>query len=170
MKIKKTHIEKKPYEFQFQIPQISKEHFSIEICSDVCLFCEGKIEQTIEDQFLLTGKYQTSFTTICHCCLSDFTRQSKQNFQISLVPQAIFEKQVANGDSLNVDCYQTEEIVLDGYFQTQFLIDIPFVIKCQKNCKGICSRCGINLNKKSCLCSKVTAPNAFATYFQNKKQ
>lgn len=170
MKIKKTHIENQPFVFQFQIPQVAKEKFSIELSRHVKLFCEGSIEKSSQDQFSLKGNYHSCLDTSCHFCLENFLYDASGNFQILLLPKNIFECQSIDSSSLDVDCYTGEEIVLGDYFETQFLLDIPFILKCQTDCKGVCVNCGVNLNKNSCICSQKEQYHPFAEYFQQKKK
>ena len=39
--------------------------------------------------------------------------------------------------------------------QAALLVDLPLVPLCVDDCKGLCPRCGANLNEGSCACDSV---------------
>lgn len=43
---------------------------------------------------------------------------------------------------------------LASFLWEQFILAMPVQILCSKDCKGLCSNCGANLNHESCNCSK----------------
>jgi uncharacterized protein len=44
----------------------------------------------------------------------------------------------------------------------EILLHIPGFAVCSADCKGICPRCGVNLNKGSCTCEKEEGPNPWS--------
>ena len=40
----------------------------------------------------------------------------------------------------------------DVFMKSEILINLPFKVLCKEDCRGICKRCGINLNYGSCDC------------------
>ncbi len=46
--------------------------------------------------------------------------------------------------------------------EEQVLISIPEKKLCSTSCKGLCQRCGVNLNKQSCLCTEEIEDHPFA--------
>ena len=38
----------------------------------------------------------------------------------------------------------------------EVLVNLPMKVLCRENCKGICNRCGANLNYETCECDKST--------------
>ena len=53
-----------------------------------------------------------------------------------------------------------EEIYLDGtifdsevFIENEVLVNLPMKVLCSPDCKGICNRCGANLNLGSCKCN-----------------
>ena len=75
---------------------------------------------------------------------------------------------------VNIDCFKDldmnktseqkiaeldEEIYLDGtkfdtevFIYNEILVSLPMKVLCKEDCKGICNRCGANLNMGSCKC------------------
>lgn len=42
---------------------------------------------------------------------------------------------------------------LDEVFLEELLLQLPTKLLCKENCKGLCPKCGVDLNKSSCSCS-----------------
>lgn len=42
----------------------------------------------------------------------------------------------------------------DALIHTEILINLPISILCSENCKGLCPKCGADLNKGECGCSR----------------
>lgn len=47
-----------------------------------------------------------------------------------------------------------EVIVLDGDIYQELILSYPQKILCRADCRGLCSKCGENLNKNCCVCKK----------------
>jgi uncharacterized protein len=56
-------------------------------------------------------------------------------------------------DALDESSYiQSKELDSEKLLHNEILIRWPMQVLCKENCKGICSRCGANLNQGSCDC------------------
>ena len=165
MEVNIKSVEIGSFSFEFEAEEPEREQLSIPIFDSIQFFCKGILTKSSEEQFLLKGEYKARFTTSCQSCLSNFLYNAEQKIELSLFPEYIFNSKKMGIENLSSDYYSGDKIILDKYFQTQFLLDIPFTTKCQENCKGICIQCGINLNQKSCDC-KPDFKNPFAQYFQ----
>ena len=67
-------------------------------------------------------------------------------------------------DKRKVDMKQPEEERDDdAFFMDEILLRWPIRVLCREDCKGICSRCGANLNIGACSCKdEVTDPRMAA--------
>lgn len=66
----------------------------------------------------------------------------------------------ADGDEISFlsdSALDTDELILE-----EALMNLPIRVLCRKDCKGICERCGANLNYGACSCEKVQAPTRMA--------
>jgi uncharacterized protein len=57
-------------------------------------------------------------------------------------------------DDLDVSIYDGEKIDLTDLVREQILLDLPTQILCQEDCKGLCQKCGANLNEVNCNCEE----------------
>ena len=46
------------------------------------------------------------------------------------------------------------ELDVDRMIHNELLVQWPLRVLCREDCKGICSRCGTNLNYNNCDCEK----------------
>ena len=67
--------------------------------------------------------------------------------------------------------YDMPTIILDDIISTFFIMNFPSKILCMENCKGLCDKCGQNLNDGECDCFKnrVGKNNPFADLLNSKK-
>lgn len=49
-----------------------------------------------------------------------------------------------------------ENIDLTGLIREDIIVSLPMRVLCDEQCKGLCSRCGENLNTSSCECSTIS--------------
>jgi len=70
------------------------------------------------------------------------------------------------------DVYYYEETGLELYtlIRDQLLLSMPLKQVCSEECKGLCQKCGIDLNVKSCDCPEKDADSRFAVLEQLKNK
>ena len=55
-----------------------------------------------------------------------------------------------------------DSVDITGDLREEILLQVPGFAVCSTDCKGICSRCGVNLNTDSCSCGKEEGPNPWS--------
>lgn len=118
------------------------------------------------------GSVQGNLIVTCHRCLDKFiwelnlpleTFLYDKSYMDSLATEEVeleeedFEEEFFDGEEIDVDLIIAEEIFLA----------LPQVLLCSEDCKGLCSRCGANLNRESCKCEKVI-DSPFAALLKRK--
>ncbi|MCS7227939.1 MAG: DUF177 domain-containing protein [Endomicrobia bacterium] len=86
----------------------------------------------------IKGEITGKFNLICDRCCAEFVEDKKICFDevFELEKKEIVEHIV------NIDT-KIRDLVLTSF---------PMKILCDKECKGICLKCGVNLNKEECKC------------------
>ena len=84
---------------------------------------------------LVTGKLQTPATLRCGRCLKTFKRPI-------VVDQFVVHQELAGEDFVDLTDSIREDI----------LLQLPQRALCQENCRGLCVRCGADLNESACQC------------------
>lgn len=88
-----------------------------------------------ENFVIIEGEIIYSVNKVCEKCL--------ETFDCDVVADLNIEYEI----SMN-----QKEIDITNDIKEEFWLNIPFLYKCSENCKGLCSVCGINLNKENCNC------------------
>ena len=98
----------------------------------------------------LTGEIRTTLHGICDHCAGPFTREISIPVHAVLVPEAELEQ--AEDEwvfGIHDGCADLTDIVT-----TAFVLGMDSQLLCSPDCKGICFRCGKNLNEGPCGCRK----------------
>jgi uncharacterized protein len=109
-------------------------------------------------ELFFEGGLHASTTAICARCAEEFAAPSDRDFRFVLSPKAIGfddEKNLRDED-LEFSLYDGDQIDLSPLISEQFLLSLPTRPLCQENCRGLCPKCGINLNHSQCECSVET--------------
>ena len=102
----------------------------------------------------MTGIVKTTLHGVCDRCTSAFTREVQYPIEAVLVPDLdsddfenpwVFE--------LEHDCADLDDIV-----NSVFVLNMDSKLLCKQDCKGLCFRCGANLNLGPCCCKPEPDP------------
>ena len=99
----------------------------------------------------LTGTVTAEMRCICDRCGDEFESTKVTELEATIVEEDTGvdpELFILDGDSVDID-----EIV-----STLFILDMETKFLCREDCKGLCSRCGKNLNLGPCGCRKQLDP------------
>ena len=103
---------------------------------------------------VMTGEISTCIHGVCDRCASDFDRDVNIPMNVVLVNELANEE---NEDEwvfpLEADSADLEDIV-----RTVFVLNMDSKMLCSPDCKGLCHRCGKNLNYEACTCQKEIDP------------
>jgi len=113
----------------------------------------GTVRNTA-DVLMMKGTIATCLHGVCDRCASDFDREVEMTLDVVLV------EELSNEDSedewvfpLEADAADLEDIV-----RTVFVLNMDSKLLCDPDCKGLCCRCGKNLNEGKCNCEKELDP------------
>jgi len=164
MDIKAVDLDDKPTRIEFKLSRsdIGRLEEGWEFEQMDCLADLTKRGET----FFLYGKYKISIHAACDLCLQPVTVHLDNEFELSLMaaedriePERDVEISVYEP---NIDYYEGQKIQVSQYFKDQLLLDMPFSVKCQDDCKGICPTCGANKNTEDCQCPDEPVSNPFS--------
>ena len=122
----------------------------------------------------MQGCLKANLSLTCDRCLAAY------DANVDAEMQMLFE--TASGDSWQVkelecnfqdlDCITLDEpiIDLDDILRQQLYLSLPLKKLCSEQCKGICSRCGVNLNLAECRCTNEGQDLPFAVLAQLKNK
>ena len=103
---------------------------------------------------VMTGMIRTTIHGVCDRCASEFDADVQTPIDVVLVTELANEE---NEDEwvfpLEGDSADLEDIV-----RTVFVLNMDSKLLCKEDCKGLCCRCGKNLNDGPCSCQKELDP------------
>ena len=103
---------------------------------------------------VMTGNITTTIHGVCDRCAADFDAEVSFPIDVVLVTELSNEE---NEDEwvfpLEGDSADLEDIV-----RTVFVLNLDSKLLCKPDCKGMCCRCGKNLNDGPCGCQKELDP------------
>ena len=102
----------------------------------------------------LTGTVRTTLHGVCDRCAAAFARPVEYPIEAVLVTS------MESDDFENPWVFELVENCadLDDILTTAFVLNMDQKLLCREDCKGLCSRCGANLNLGPCSCKPEPDP------------
>ena len=100
----------------------------------------------------LRGTLSAAMRCVCDRCAAEFDREVSYPLDIPLASEL--------QDEENPDYFLLEgdELDLEELLETVFILNMDTRFLCREDCKGLCSRCGKNLNEGPCDCRTGSDP------------
>ena len=95
-----------------------------------------------------TAEISFDYKGLCDRCCDEIDKN--HNFEIDYK----FVRKLSERDDSNEIEIENYDFNLDEFVISEILISLDYKILCDENCRGICTECGINLNKNECECDK----------------
>jgi len=113
----------------------------------------GTVRNTA-DVLMMKGTITTTIHGVCDRCAAEFTQNVELPIDVVLVEEFSNEDNEDEGVfPLEADSADIEDIV-----RTVFVLNMDSKLLCKPECKGLCCRCGKNLNVEACTCQKELDP------------
>jgi len=117
----------------------------------------------------LKGKLATRLELLCARCLEPVTQDVKRDFDLLYRPlgtDAGKEELSVTGVEAEIGYYQGGGLELEDVVREQVLLSVPIKALCREDCKGLCPRCGQNLNEAQCSCASAPADDRWSALKQ----
>lgn len=124
--------------------RIQKDFCQVKTAKDFVLHVSnlgvGKIQMNAECDFELVMN--------CDRCLKEVI--APQHFLIERV--AISAENGRDADDENLDVFEKNQLDVDALINNEILLNLPEKVLCKPDCKGLCLKCGTDLNERDCGC------------------
>jgi len=100
------------------------------------------------DEILLSGKITSPLHSVCARCLAPVSET------FSLETEFVVLKEENDEEERDVLLLEGEEANLFGAVLDTLSLNLPLRLLCREDCKGLCPKCGKNLNEGDCACEK----------------
>ena len=117
------------------------------------VLAQGTVRNTA-GVLMMEGELTTTIHGTCDRCARDFDRPVSFPMGVILVTEMADEE---NEDEW-VFPLEGDSADLDDIVRTVFVLNLDSKLLCREDCKGICQRCGKNLNDGPCGCQKELDP------------
>ena len=108
---------------------------------------------------------ETTLDAVCDRCGKEFR-------QVKTVPYScVLAEEVQNEDNDEIVVLENGKVDAEDLARTAFILEMDTKTLCSEDCKGLCLRCGADLNLGPCSCKKEVDPRlaALAKLLENKE-
>ncbi len=98
----------------------------------------------------MDAKFNVTIVFPCDRCVEDVPKEFDINVSKEIDLNLTDEDRIEQLDEMpyiDDTCLDVEKFVYN-----ELLVNLPMKVLCKSDCKGICNRCGVNLNSQSCDC------------------
>ncbi len=114
----------------------------------------------LDKDIRLRGHLGTEVELLCARCLEPVREVVERDFDLFYHPLADCprgeELEVPHGEE-ELGFYKGPGLLLEDVAREQVLLTLPMRSICREDCRGLCPRCGCNLNRESCHCASEAA-------------
>ncbi len=118
-----------------------------------------------DKRYVMNGRLAGKLRLVCDRCLDTYTFALGRDFRLSLSPpiplESARDETELKREDLAVGFIEAEKIDLDDIIREQIYLSLPIQLLCGSSCAGLCTGCGVNLNRETCKCSKNAGHPAF---------
>lgn len=156
------HTPGKQLEFQFDLDLTDVEFFGRYPVKEA-VNVKGEVRNTagILDLELVT---YTVLDAVCDRCGKAFRQEREIPYSCMLA------EEIQNEDNDEIVLLEDGQVDVEDLARTAFILGMDTKTLCSEDCKGLCSRCGADLNLGPCSCKKEADPRlaVLAKLLENK--
>jgi len=116
------------------------------------------------DHIEITGALSGQLTLVCDRCLDEYSSALVRSVRILLFHESLGPRQEdveLAPDELEYEFFDGEIIEVERMIAEELFLELPIRRLCSEECRGLCPRCGANLNREPCLCQKSRVSSPF---------
>jgi len=125
------------------------EHLEFELCEPVQL--TGRLMEAGTGSYYWHGRLQTAVRAACRRCLDEVDVRIDQSVDVLFT-----EEPGAEDPAAYVIPAHASEIDPSEAVREELMLAVPAYVLCSEECRGLCRRCGADLNAGACSCEPET--------------
>lgn len=114
--------------------------------------------QGAAEQIVVRGKVATALGTACRRCLGELVRPMELELLAVMVPgedgAGKSGEEEPRDESLHLYDPGARELDLGDIIREELVLAVPAWPVCRPDCRGLCPRCGTDLNESVCTCAR----------------
>jgi len=99
-----------------------------------------------------SGRVTSDYATACHLCLKEVSVPIEAGFDLVVRKSGDPDEGEGDGQDYLVLPMGESVVSLALLIHENFVVSIPMIVRCTDECRGMCPKCGINLNNETCSC------------------
>jgi uncharacterized protein len=115
----------------------------------------GRLSSAGGDRYYFSGRFEGLHRTECRRCLADVSVPVSEELHLLFAEAG--DEETEDADVYLLDP-RAQEVDLRPALREQWLLSVPGFALCRDECKGLCSRCGADLNQGPCSCEPEVDP------------
>ncbi len=126
--------------------------------------CEYRVAEGLEvetayyrvgREIFFQGGLRGAVKAICARCAEEYTFTLEAPFTFVLAPRPALggEERELSAEDMALSFYEGTEIDVTPLVHEQAILALPTRPLCREDCRGLCARCGANLNAGTCRCT-----------------
>ncbi len=162
MLITPLQLEHEPLVFEESIPVGALEYAPdvtqvgpLPVTGRADLILENRGHNNVVNDIRLRAAYHGQLEVLCARCVEPVAMPIEGSFDLIFRPDdadADSAERAITTDETEIGYYDKSGLLLEDVVREQVLLSLPARILCTDDCKGLCPRCGQNLNSASCNC------------------
>ncbi len=115
----------------------------------------GSIYAT-EDGEYLSANLTYEYVENCARCLTEFSQKIETVLSAKIIEKSNQQiKKEEDDDEETIIYYDSKDsqLQIEDIVSTSILLSLPMKSVCDEECKGLCVKCGVNLNVEQCNCT-----------------
>jgi uncharacterized protein len=160
-------LEREPLEFDLSLqpeaidygPDIEQSG-PLHVAGRADLIEEHRGPKEVVPDIRVRAKYQGKVEVGCARCLEPVEHALEGDFDLIFRPLGVdagSDDHSISASETEIGYYHKSGLVLEDVLREQVLLSLPARTLCQQDCKGLCPRCGQNLNSDTCACEAAPA-------------
>ncbi|AFS78646.1 hypothetical protein DUF177 [Gottschalkia acidurici 9a] len=105
-----------------------------------------------EDGIYLDAKLAYEYIEDCARCLTEFSEKIETVISGKIMKKS--NQPIEEDDDEIIIYYDGEELEIEDNIISSILLSLPMKSLCKQDCKGLCDKCGKDLNAGQCDCTK----------------
>jgi len=106
------------------------------------------------EEFFCQGAARASVIVTCARCLEEFSQELASTTDFIICSKEWRETHRDVKDNEEYVFYEGSDLQADvsGIMREAVIVELSMKPLCSESCRGLCPRCGVNLNEKACTC------------------
>ncbi|HEY0170738.1 MAG TPA: DUF177 domain-containing protein [Pyrinomonadaceae bacterium] len=159
-----------PFEHRYGPDEMDLEEEGASVVSEAAV---SGVATRKGEEVRLRGEIRAKVELLCDRCAAPERKPLAVEFDTSFIPQAVEAVKAENveltPEDLVLSAYEGDAVDLDDLVREQILLALPSRHLCREDCKGLCQKCGANLNEGHCSCAQAEVDPRWAALADLKK-